>query len=1065
MITAAHPPLLWQQGRALAKGVGSQPEQASRKHDISFAFSALGHPHHPHQATMAWSSVHSVIERDALGDSSAVFVYDSTPSAPFGGSLTADHVYRMQARDGAGSSLVGFVESLAFSSKGAAHINGSAEADDADARVPAKRHVLADQAAHKAARSSGAFKPVSILTGTDAFLALAPVLPALPPASARPALSIHVSAQSSATEDDSLAQVPRLAPFLDAAQLLKESSWPGAVVLSDSAADAAAVGTTLAKRLAAAGHDLVHAFDGLTVGRAGAQIAAPVLDGEMTGSLEDTIASVVPSFFSYYGSPDATDIIVLPASVHSATARFALAALADAPQSVGILTARVLKPWSSAQFLAALPRSAQTLHLFAEGLGSRSALREDVAASALESSARLRLRTVCVDANEVPSVDSWARTILSVAKLDAAPVFKAVSAPTSKLATFWSSDKSASAAVADAVAAEFGKSQSGTSAQLETRFDNFAQGGIRASYIAIDAASSKPRPLVSNLAAITPPSLLFVSAANTVVKAYNPFSGPLSQDSSVVLGTPWSAGDLASKLPLGARRALVKASPRVFVIDSDKLARELNVRPVDVEQAAFWKLFAGDKAAGVLAGLAAFKGQDHVQIATAIGTALKSVDVQSLPTELAADMDSKKREAAERTLTLPATVVPTAAGPSTFTGPPDHSATTKAKSWHGIAQRLMFPEAFGLVADAADKMRPDLPERNYLVTVSENRRLTPSNYDRNVFHIEFSTAGTGLNYAVGEALGVHGWNDDAEVLEFLRWYGLDPEQVVDVPARLDAEGTVETRTVFQLFQQNLDIFGKPGKSFYETLSKHATDVHEARTLRFISSPEGASTFKKWSETDTVTYADVLRAFPSARLGLAELLREVEEIKPRHYSIASAQNFVGDSVHLLIVTVEWMTPKGESDVSRKLAHFGLTSIVRLSALRPVHALPRASQAWFKGHGLGEAVRHEGVATTHSVAQHRADLCHCSFRLRIRSPSSWLVLAQALRHSALSFRSARGNAHKASRLASSFTTSARATAPRSTFTAKSSRHTSKTACSRTLASRSRATRSRRSTSSTR
>jgi hypothetical protein len=34
-------------------------------------------------------------------------------------------------------------------------------------------------------------------------------------------------------------------------------------------------------------------------------------------------------------------------------------------------------------------------------------------------------------------------------------------------------------------------------------------------------------------------------------------------------------------------------------------------------------------------------------------------------------------------------------------------------------------------------------------------RLTPDTYDRNVFHIEFSTEGTGLKYAIGEALGIH----------------------------------------------------------------------------------------------------------------------------------------------------------------------------------------------------------------------------------------------------------------------------------------------------------------------
>ena len=170
-----------------------------------------------------------------------------------------------------------------------------------------------------------------------------------------------------------------------------------------------------------------------------------------------------------------------------------------------------------------------------------------------------------------------------------------------------------------------------------------------------------------------------------------------------------------------------------------------------------------------------------------------------------------------------------------------------------------------------------------------------------MFHLEFSTAGTGLKYEVGEALGIHGWNDADEVAQFIRDSGYNPDEIVSI-ASLSDPSRYESRTVFQVLQQRLDIFGKPGKHFYEVLSKLATDPDEAKWLRFISSAEGQSTFKKLSEVETVTYADVLQMFPSARLPLDVLLAEVEAIKPRHYSIASAQSFVGDSVHLLIVTV-------------------------------------------------------------------------------------------------------------------------------------------------------------------
>ena len=81
-------------------------------------------------------------------------------------------------------------------------------------------------------------------------------------------------------------------------------------------------------------------------------------------------------------------------------------------------------------------------------------------------------------------------------------------------------------------------------------------------------------------------------------------------------------------------------------------------------------------------------------------------------------------------------------------------------------------------------------------------------------------------------------------------------------------------------------------------------------LRFIGSPEGSTTFKKLSEKDTVTFADVLKLYPSARPGIERLCEMIGDIKPRHYSIASSQSVVGDRVDLLVVTVDWVTPSGQ-----------------------------------------------------------------------------------------------------------------------------------------------------------
>ena len=205
-------------------------------------------------------------------------------------------------------------------------------------------------------------------------------------------------------------------------------------------------------------------------------------------------------------------------------------------------------------------------------------------------------------------------------------------------------------------------------------------------------------------------------------------------------------------------------------------------------------------------------------------------------------------------------------------------------------------------------LHPEISDRTYLVTCTVNRRLTPKEYDRNVFHVEFDTTGTGLKYAIGEALGVHGWNDEAEVLDFCRWYGVDPARLVTIPVPGD-DTKIHTRTVLQALQQQIDLFGKPPKSFYSDLAEYAKDSVDRHALLFIGSPEGVSTFKKLSEKDTVTFADILRRYSSARPGIEVLCKLVGDIKPRHYSIASAQSVVGDRVDLLVVTLDWKTPSG------------------------------------------------------------------------------------------------------------------------------------------------------------
>lgn len=877
-------------------------------------------------------SLHQLLERESLVNSSAVFVYDTTPTSPFGANLTKEsdsdaEVWQMQTRAGAGSSLVGYVESVAFSSKGAqVKQSGEQETEDASS-IPAKRQTRSRSDSTKKAKTavSTADKPVSVLTGVSSFLSLVPSLLSLPASNVRPALTIHVSAQASslAVDDEgsvTLTQVPELSSLFDAVKSLEQGGWNGAVVLSETAAEGALVGSGLAKAVTGAGYDLVNVFDGLTAGRELGHVASSTVSSGGDSSLAAVIEKSIP-FFKYFGSTSASQILVIPASAYSAAAKAAVAATGNS--DVGILVVRVLKPWSAEAFKGALPASAKAVHVLTEDAGDEStgSFYEEVIGSVISAGLKIKVRSLSVPVDSVPTVSDWVSIVSAIAPTS--PVaLKSLLPASSKLAVFWDFDGTSgkTETVPAALAQAFAKGDTGVQARLTTVYDNFRQGGLQQASLLLEPADKVTQEhSVAAIAGASPASLLFLSNA-AVFKAYQPISSSsIDANTRVVISANWTNEEVPVKLPYSARKALVEAGGKsnLFVIDADKLAAAHGVRSADIAEIVFWTLYlpstiSAKEIVSVLAQTATFRDWQSaklVEINGVVRNAITQVDVEASWADEPMDEDGKTTEQ----VSLPTALIATAAGANADRTFPEDAAGVigeAKRSWHQPAQRLLFPEAFAVEQAYEEKLRPDLPEKNYLITVTENRRLTPSNYDRNVFHLEFSTAGTGLKYAVGEALGIHAWNDDDEVREFLEWYGVDPETIISMPSRVDGS-RIEQRTAFQVFQQNLDIFGKPGKSFYETLSRYATNKNEERALRFIACPDGNATFKKMSEMDTVTYADLLKQFPSAKVPLSDLVREIEEIHPRHYSISSSQNFVGDSVHLLIVTVEWNTPAGQA----------------------------------------------------------------------------------------------------------------------------------------------------------
>jgi sulfite reductase (NADPH) flavoprotein alpha-component len=228
----------------------------------------------------------------------------------------------------------------------------------------------------------------------------------------------------------------------------------------------------------------------------------------------------------------------------------------------------------------------------------------------------------------------------------------------------------------------------------------------------------------------------------------------------------------------------------------------------------------------------------------------------------------------------------------------------KTENQSELTKKLLFKEAYG----TETSLRPDQPVKNFIVKVKENKRLTPNDYDRNIFHIEFDISNTDLTYNIGEALGIHGRNNSELVEEFIKMYGLNGNELIEISSK-DDNKILEVRTLRQSLIENLDLFGKPPKRFYESLIEFATNEDEKKKLQELISPSGAILFKKFQDEEFYTFADIFEIFKSVRPNAKDLVQLISPLKRREYSIASSQKLHPNEVHLLIVVVDWIDNKG------------------------------------------------------------------------------------------------------------------------------------------------------------
>jgi len=229
-----------------------------------------------------------------------------------------------------------------------------------------------------------------------------------------------------------------------------------------------------------------------------------------------------------------------------------------------------------------------------------------------------------------------------------------------------------------------------------------------------------------------------------------------------------------------------------------------------------------------------------------------------------------------------------------------------------------------------------VPQGAVLLRLTENTRITPDDYDKDVRHLEFDLTGTNFRYGLGDSLAIFPQNDPKEVEAFCNYMGYDADLWVQFSksdptqsnARYDALFK-KPMTIRQLCVECLDLFGRPTRHFYESLQKCCTDSEEKSRAKHLVSPEGKPEMRKLTD-ETVHCFDVLQMFPSAKPTLEQLIDMVPLLKPRYYSIASSQRYLGGNrLQLCIGIVDWKTPSGKYRVGECTGYVTRTPVTETS----------------------------------------------------------------------------------------------------------------------------------------
>jgi sulfite reductase (NADPH) flavoprotein alpha-component len=180
-------------------------------------------------------------------------------------------------------------------------------------------------------------------------------------------------------------------------------------------------------------------------------------------------------------------------------------------------------------------------------------------------------------------------------------------------------------------------------------------------------------------------------------------------------------------------------------------------------------------------------------------------------------------------------------------------------------------------------------DRPALATLIDAHPLSRGDSGKDVRHVVFDLSTTDLTYEAGDSLGVYARKNPQLVQAVLDRLGASGDEMVAFDG--------DAFPLRQVLLSKVDI-SRPSDESMEFLATRAFNEEDVKQLLALSRGEGRPDL---AEADLL---DLLMAFPSVMPSLPGLLKALDRLQPRLYSIASSPKAHPKEVHLTVSAVRW-----------------------------------------------------------------------------------------------------------------------------------------------------------------